>query len=460
MAKVKFRDITTESSEEFIKLPFSECNKKQQSEVMTRTYVEKIIKQSLPNLVPLDDDDLRDCYVDGKDDCGVDFISVTEGQVLIIQAKYHSKKDKNEDQKEFSHFCDVFTRLTNPETKKNQNLQFAINNINWGKDLFHLHFISLSKMSEPINLRMKQGVTSRITRYPDLHDRIENIQFFGEEELNIELRRAIDAEQGITKPVKIEFPADSDPPWIIYTNKEDRRSYIGTVKISHIRQLFQEHKHALFAMNIRESLGNNKTNKKITDTATNRPENFFFYNNGISAIATDIKEEKDALMCTHFSVINGAQTVKQLHHAHSLQDKEGGGETVGSGRVLMRITEVSFSKKEKEKAFLSNITQFNNTQNAIKISDFRSNDPVQRSIQNEFKNVYFKGKYYNYKAKRTDKKPSGTNTINFEEFAKVLHAFKFGPADMFGGSAYLFNEEEGGGMQKFLVMEKKFGTKF
>ena len=52
-------------------------------------------------------------------------------------------------------------------------------------------------------------------------------------------------------------------------------------------------------------------------------------------------------------------------------------------QLLVRITEIpegyGTTGKAREK-----ITQYNNTHNTIKISDFRSNDPIQASLKHQF----------------------------------------------------------------------------
>jgi hypothetical protein len=48
----------------------------------------------------------------------------------------------------------------------------------------------------------------------------------------------------------------------------------------------------------------------------------------------------------------------------------------GEAAVLMRVSEVSLRHNETEETFLENVTRYNNTQNAVKVSDFRSNDHV------------------------------------------------------------------------------------
>jgi len=191
------------------------------------------------------------------------------------------------------------------------------------------------------------------------------------------------------------------------------------------------------SLNIRNYVGDNKTNKGIRETALDTPGQFFFYNNGISAIASKISvnEQGTGIICEQLSIINGAQTVRSLNKAYSANAAK-----TNDAHVLVRVTETSLGEGSSEQSFLGNITRFNNTQNAIKVSDFFSNDVVQSSLAKRFGNLAFAGKKYWYKNKRSGEQRKSSIPIGMEEFANTLHAFQFGPTDVFGGTSYLFDQ--------------------
>ena len=116
-------------------------------------------------------------------------------------------------------------------------------------------------------------------------------------------------------------------------------------------------------------------------TAINDASNFVFFNNGVSAVATDIQPdpESSTLRCRRFSIINGAQTVRSLSKAHGKPNNK-----LQDVRVLLRVMDFSLTR---DADFLSDATRYNNTQNAIKVSDFRSNDPVQKDLHRRFSNL-------------------------------------------------------------------------
>jgi hypothetical protein len=195
-------------------------------------------------------------------------------------------------------------------------------------------------------------------------------------------------------------------------------------------------------MNIRDYVGDTSTNKGIIKTAVAGPDDFFFFNNGISAVATKIEPDsaKNELLCSRLSIINGAQTVRSIAKAQK-RDKH----AVRNVSVMVRISQFALNAGADEQAFLDSITRFNNTQNSIKVSDFRSNDPVQMELAHRFEKLNRGGKKFWYKNKRVSKQDALRVPIGMEEFAKTVFAFRFGPDDMYGGTKFLFDTNPDGG---------------
>ncbi len=211
--------------------------------------------------------------------------------------------------------------------------------------------------------------------------------------------------------------------------------------------LFTQHKSSLFTLNIRNYIGDNGTNKAIRATAINSSTDFFSFNNGISALATRITpDEHDprVLICERLSVINGAQTIRSLHKAHLANPV-----ALRDVHVLLRITQFEPKKTQREQEFLDNVTKYNNTQNAIKLSDFRSNDRVQLDLRRKFEQLpSLGGKKFSYKNKRSGERERDVIAIGMEEFVKTLYAFIYGPDDVFGGTGHVFDATKGGGYAK------------
>lgn len=159
-------------------------------------------------------------------------------------------------------------------------------------------------------------------------------------------------------------------------------------------------------------------------------------------MATDIEpdSESSTLRCRRFSIINGAQTVRSLSKAHGKPSNR-----LHDVRVLLRVMDFSLTK---DADFLTDATRYNNTQNAIKVSDFRSNDPVQKDLHRRFSNLNRQGRPFVYKNKRSREPVGSKIPIGMEELAKSVYSFRYGPDDMFGGTKHLFDTSKTGGYSK------------
>lgn len=419
----------------------------QRSRMMTTFYVKEVVRKLYPGIVPDDDEDYQECFVDGSCDCGLDFIYRSdEGHVLLVQAKYHGS-GKAEKEETVNHFADVFKRIHpayRSKHKISQRVREAVEDIDWSNDTFDLHFITLGTVNQNMRAREEQGV-SVIPEEPEINSRVDFV-VLDESGLNDKIREAASAGERIAIPVTVRFSTmDGQTPWIWYRSPSGRTSYLGLVSASQLRNMYKQHRYRLFALNIRYYVGDTSTNKGIISTAIDEPENFYFFNNGIAAVATKIEanEKTGELVCEQLSIINGAQTVRSLAKAHTKDPLR-----AGDANVLIRVSEVSLKQSEGEQYFLDNVTKFNNTQNAVKIADFRSNDGVQRALANRFAKVHRGNKEYWYKNKRVGERQQNKIPIGMEEFAKTLFAFLFGPVDAFGGTQHLFDTGPAGGYVK------------
>jgi hypothetical protein len=143
-------------------------------------------------------------------------------------------------------------------------------------------------------------------------------------------------------------------------------------------------------------------------------------------------------------VINGAQTVKGLVRAGSFRPGEKDPWANDMPKVLVRITEIAGGYGPSGR-IRDEITQFNNTQNTIKDSDFRSNDAVQLRLKEQFSQIWRRGRQVAYMPKRTDSVPKNSDVVRMEEFAKSVYSFLADPTSFSGSTAFLFNDDPSSG---------------
>lgn len=216
---------------------------------------------------------------------------------------------------------------------------------------------------------------------------------------------------------------------------------ITVIKGNVLRDLYKKHKESLFARNIRSFLGRRTgINNEIKQTAENQPSDFFYLNNGVSAICTDYTINDNCLLINNFQIINGAQTVGSLAWAEPNSEIQ----------VLFRLSKTDNTKTSDLR---EQIIYCNNTQNAIKDSDFRSNDEIQVWLERQFKSLklYESLPKIYYTRKRTYKKGTG-RIVKLEDLAKIRYAFLHEPTLIHDSPGNLWTRRTEGG-----VYEKAFG---
>ena len=245
-------------------------------------------------------------------------------------------------------------------------------------------------------------------------------------------------EQTIPDVVEIDLPRDR-----FFEKLDPHPTVVAVVKGNALRNLARQHREALYAWNIRGYLGNRGINKAIANTAEKRPGDFFYFNNGVSAICTSYTLEDNHLTATQFQIINGAQTVSSIRNTKEDGDLE----------ILFRVTKTLDVKTEK--GFNQDIIQYNNSQNQIKLSDFRSNDQIQLFLEQALKERKASGplKKLRYVRKRMVGRRGGGISVRLEVFAKIRYAFLYEPTPVHAVPNSLWSLGASGG-----VYEKAFGV--
>lgn len=176
-----------------------------------------------------------------------------------------------------------------------------------------------------------------------------------------------------------------------------------------LHDLWQKYKDDLFSANIRGFLDmltrRTSINRGILETVTQSPSSFWAFNNGVTLLTKSITTKKPGVIVIKgASVINGAQTTGVLGNAPR--------DLASLCRVPCRLIKCS------DIDLVDQIIENNNTQNAIKAFDIRSNDQVQRSLHAEFKGLGIV-----YLHRRQGAQRLSPNAIQAEPLAPVLAAF-------------------------------------
>lgn len=145
--------------------------------------------------------------------------------------------------------------------------------------------------------------------------------------------------------------------------------------------------------NIRLFEGDTRINKGIRETAaSDSAKYFYFFNNGITLICDhyDVDATKRTIYADGMSIVNGCQTVTCLY------DLAQEGSLRSEVTLLVRIIST------KDYGLRADITEFLNSQNAIKDSYLLANYSIIRRLQNDLleEGFYLDRQYNEYKNKK------------------------------------------------------------
>jgi hypothetical protein len=169
---------------------------------------------------------------------------------------------------------------------------------------------------------------------------------------------------------------------------EQWSAFSTAVQVSDLRAMWTAHKTKLMSPNIRDYLGvvrsSGNINYGIKETAKGQPGNFAIFNNGITVLVNDYKLDdvggsesgERTLRVEGVGIVNGGQTTGALG---SLDATEAGSTT--GAMVMTRFVKCTNS------SVLGDIVKYNNTQNKVEATDFRSKDSVQERLRQEFATI-------------------------------------------------------------------------
>lgn len=159
------------------------------------------------------------------------------------------------------------------------------------------------------------------------------------------------------------------------TNTEDYHSYLCIIPGTVLADIYDTYGSQLLEGNVRSFLSTKvAVNKKIRETILRIPQNFFAYNNGISATAIDLHFEtfEDGKYLTYakdFQIINGGQTTASLSNARHRDAAD-----LSQIYVQMKLTEVD-TDADKASELIRNISRSSNSQNKVTDADFFASHP-------------------------------------------------------------------------------------
>ena len=385
-----------------------------------------------------DIDEFASSYLtDSRDDkkCDLIWVNRDEGFAIIAQ-DYHSTKKRKE--APANKACLLNTAIAwvlgNEDlTVIPEFMRYGVEDVRQAlqnKDISQIFFYYVHNLPESINVSKElRQVKTTAEKYLDDAEISVFVEEIGQETI-------IEWYENIQNPIlvtdKIELPYTQG----FLIERAKWRSFLTNVSGIRLSGWYKKYKRKLFSANQRDYLASINSDKNINNgiknTAKEKPENFWVYNNGISVITNKliIDEKEKIITIKGLSIINGAQTTGSIGSVEGDLDKN----------ILVSCRFIECSDQE----IIREIVKYNNLQNKLISSDFRSNDRIQKRLVEEFDN--YSGEQLVYTGGRrggaSDVIQRRPNLLSSDTVAQSLTAFHGRPDIGYKFKSRIWEEQE------------------
>ncbi|MCY1074825.1 AIPR family protein [Archangium lansingense] len=167
-------------------------------------------------------------------------------------------------------------------------------------------------------------------------------------------------------------------------------AYLAVVPGDVLHKLYDEYGERLLELNVRSFLqARGKINRGIRDTILKEPQLFFAYNNGLTAVAEEVKTGQlpdgtpSVTWVKGLQIVNGGQTTASLHRAGKKDQAD-----LSRVYVQMKLSEV---KTELLETLVPRISLYANSQNKVNEADFSANDPFHQRLEGLSRTIWAPG---------------------------------------------------------------------
>ena len=292
------------------------------------------------------EDDAADAIIDGASDLGIDAylpVDFSDNKIRLFQSKFGTSHSADAIVK----FKEDVKRLLEKDVSKMR------------PELAHL----VSNIQEK-NLKIECCyVTDQRVEYED--DEVEIV------DINEIIQRLWDR---IKKPAAGKKSSIKLEKMLRHEN-----TILGILKLRELTEFVTKNRDYVFESNIRQWMQfKTSVNKGLRETLQTNPDKFFYYNNGITIVVSDIEELGENVLTLHApQIVNGAQTSNSiLDHAKRTRNMEG----------TITVTIIRADDEQDQ----NNITKYRNSQNSVRGKDLVSLMDFHKSIKSQLKsNSYF-----------------------------------------------------------------------
>lgn len=368
-----------------------------------RTESRAFLAWFLEHYYRLEHDTAQDAVCDGRDDKGIDGIYVDDNLEIVdvFQSKLFQNPNRTLGDSFLMQFAGTLTQFADP-----QNVQAIADTTE------NIQLRNLIETEEVVR-KLRDGYAVRGVFVTNAkNDPVAELFLAGQSSITLynatrlqQLYVPLGPVDPIQMPVSFDVGARN---WASY-RIDGTNLIVAPIKAKDLVTLEGIASGALFAWNVRQSLGRTKVNKDIADSiqASSEHKNFLLYHNGLTVLCESLKTRGQKIKINGYTVVNGCQSLTTLYeHRDQLTDDL---------LILVRLIEL-----DPDGPLAAKITHHSNNQNPISARDLQSNSAVQRRLQREFEISFPTEVFYRIKRGESSDLPI---IIDNQDAARILLAF-------------------------------------
>lgn len=320
--------------------------------------------------------DIKENFVDGSNDGGIDYIYTKDDQMYLIQGKSSDTLTIEEIKNIFYKMDDTVRDF---EKGKYDN---------YSKKLQSTYLNAYDSLSDDKNIVMvlftNTEINSEMQGKIDIFKKSEKmrnytVEIYGKNE--IEDKKIIaDQEKDFIEEDSVQLYIEDKHNRNILKYQEN--GIIVNIKASALKKLYKKHERkGLFSYNLREHISQKNVDSGIENTIKSEKDNFWFYNNGITIGCSDYLLDGNVLRLYDFSIINGAQTTTKIGESKLVNEQN-------DFAIVCKVVKAK-QNLSNESNFIMKISEASNSQKPIRPRDLKANAIEQKKLMsNAAKNNY------------------------------------------------------------------------
>ncbi|MCK1694580.1 AIPR family protein [Bradyrhizobium sp. 144] len=352
--------------------------------------------------------------VDGLDDGGIDaiYFDAPTDTMFVVQSKWSGSGNSSFDEGVISKFVNGVKRILGADFRhfnaKVQAKAPEIREVLYSDRAVRIRLLTVHTAKQPLGPHVLRVIENFVR---ELNDPVVIA-----DHVDIDQSGVYDLITAESRDAKIRLQAVLNDWGVI---ERPYLAYYGRVSADQIIEWWREHSNKLFSQNLRLYYQNSTVNDALSRTLSEGPENFWYFNNGITIIADRVAKglagapaHKFAnFTCEGASVVNGAQTVGTIgSSADAIGSASGSTEDLPTW-IQVRLISLEGCPPD----FGRRITRAANLQNAVGTREFAAMDPLQHRLAVEFA---LDKRRYVYKSGETD--PKGDEGCSIVEATQAL----------------------------------------